>query len=211
MIGDDGSVEEVPPMSAGLVELDQVVSPEPWRDWTFEDLLRTPDDGRRHEIIDGSLHVSPGPTASHQIAATRLISLLAAAAPEPYEAVGPVNVVCGRSVLQPDIVVLRYDHDTAHGLEVNPADMLLAGEVVSPSSRRMDRLVKPSVLAEAGIPGYWRVELDGSGVPLIVVYELVGGSYREVVTVRAGEVVTVDVPYPVELRPAELVGPRRKG
>jgi hypothetical protein len=43
----------------------------------------------------------------------------------------------------------------------------------------------------------------------VVVHELAGGSYREIVTVRAGEAVTVAVPYPVELRPAELVGRRR--
>jgi hypothetical protein len=42
-------------------------------------------------------------------------------------------------------------------------------------------------------------------------HALDGGVYREVVTVRAGETVAVDVPYRVELRPAELVGPRRKG
>jgi hypothetical protein len=38
-----------------------------------------------------------------------------------------------------------------------------------------------------------------------------GGIYREVATVRAGESVPVDVPFPVELRPAELAGPRRRG
>jgi hypothetical protein len=33
----------------------------------------------------------------------------------------------------------------------------------------------------------------------------------EVGTVRAGESVVVDVPFPVQLRPAELAGPRRRG
>jgi Uma2 family endonuclease len=92
-----------------------------------------------------------------------------------------------------------------------PSDLRLAVEVMSPSSVRMDRLVKPSVYAEAGVPAFWRVELDGPGTPSVVVCALDGDVYREVVTVRAGDVVTVGVPYPVELRPAELVGPRRKG
>ena len=183
----------------------------PFGEWTFADLLGTPDDGRRYEIIDGSLHLSPSPTFPHQLAATRLITLLARAAPEPYEAVGPVNVVCARSVLEPDFVVVRYDEAKVHGLEVDPADVLLAGEVVSPSSRRMDRLVKPSVLAEAGVPAYWRVEQDGPGAPLVVVHELVGGVYREVVTVLAGEEIMIEVPFPVLVRPADLVGPRRRG
>jgi hypothetical protein len=54
------------------------------------------------------------------------------------------------------------------------------------------------------------VELDGLGAPLVVVHALDDGVYREVVTVRAGESVAVDVPFEVELRPAELVGPRRR-
>ena len=65
--------------------------------------------------------------------------------------------------------------------------MLLAVEVVSPASRRMDRMIKPSVLAEAGVPAYWRVELEGAGTPSVVVYELAGAVYREVTTVRSGE------------------------
>ncbi len=44
-----------------------------------------------------------------------------------------------------------------------------------------------------------------------MVSALDGGGYREVATVRAGESRLVDVPFPVELRPAELVGPRRRG
>lgn len=93
---------------------------------------------------------------------------------------------------------------------MEPKQVLLAVEVVSPSSRRMDRLVKPAVLAEAAVPSYWRVELDGPGAPLVVMYELAGDVYREVASVAAGESVTVQVPFAVEVRPAELVGPRRR-
>jgi Uma2 family endonuclease len=93
-----------------------------------------------------------------------------------------------------------------------PAEkILLAVEVTSPSSRRMDRLVKPAILAEAGVLTYWRVELDGPSAPLIVVHVLHGAVYQELRTVRAGESVLVDVPFAVRVRPAELVGPRRRG
>lgn len=61
------------------------------------------------------------------------------------------------------------------------------------------------------VPACWRVELDGPGAPLVGVHVLDGGGYREVGTVRAGESVVLDVPFPVEVRPAELVGPRRRG
>jgi hypothetical protein len=67
------------------------------------------------------------------------------------------------------------------------------------------------VLAEAGVPAYWRVELEGPDAPAVVVHELAEGVYREVRTVRAGEAAVVEVPFRVELRPAELAGPRSRG
>jgi Uma2 family endonuclease len=197
-------------MTAELVE-DVTLRMPTLRDWTFDDLRQLPDDGRRYEIIDGSLHVSPAPSPRHQVAASRLVRLLLAAAPDEVEAVESVDIDCGRSVLQPDVVVAGVEAFELHAVKFVPADVRLAVEVVSPSSVRMDRLVKPSVFAQAGVPAYWRVELDGPGAPLIVVCTLHGDVYREIVTVRAGEAVTVDVPYRVELRPADLVGPRRKG
>ena len=182
-----------------------------WRAWTWADLQEIRDEGHRYEIVDGSLHVSASPTPLHQVAAHRLATLLSGAAPEDIEVVPAVDIDFGPHVLEPDVLVVPAlaVHDGRPKFQ--PADLLLVIEVVSPSSRRMDRLVKPSILAEFGIPAYWRIELDGPGAPLVVVYALDGEVYREVVTVRAGEAVTVGVPFPVELRPAELVGPRRRG
>ena len=61
---------------------------------------------------------------------------------------------------------------------------------------------------EAGVLRTGGVEVEGPDGPVEVVQALDGGVYREVVTVRAGEVAVVDVPFRVELRPAELAGPR---
>jgi len=95
------------------------------------------------------------------------------------------------------------------GKGLTPADVLLAVEIVSPGSTGRDRIFKPGLFAKAGIPAYWRVELDGPGTPLVVVYALDGEVYREVRTVRSGEAVSVDLPFLVHLRPADLIGPRR--
>lgn len=180
------------------------------RSWTWADLQEIPDDGHRYEIVDGSLHVSPSPSRPHQVAAGRVRDLLLAAAPADVEVVETVDIETENDVLEPDVVVLPADVAYTTGGALKPTQVLLAVEVVSPSSRRMDRMVKPSILAEAGVPAYWRVELDGPGAPLVVRYALDDGVYREVATVRSGESVTVDVPFAVELRPAELVGPRRR-
>ena len=181
------------------------------RDWTWADLQEIADDGHRYEIIDGSLYVSPSPSRPHQVAASRLVRLLLAAAPDDVEVVETVDVEMDRSVFEPDVVVLPADLAYRTGGPLKPAEVLLAVEVVSPSSRRVDRLLKPAVLAEAGVPAYWRVELEGPDAPAVVVHELAEGVYREVRTVRAGEAAVMEVPFRVELRPAELAGPRSRG
>lgn len=186
--------------------------------WTLEDLVSLPDDGHRYEIVDGSLLMSPAPSKRHQGAAYRLANALRDAAPPGIEVAESVAVELGAEtagalgvqVPVPDIVVTTDEAywDGRHGLLAG--DLLLAVEVASPGSTR-DRIWKPALYAGARVPAYWRVELDGPRTPAVVVYVLDAGTYREVRTVRAGESVVLDVPFAVELSPADLAGPRRRG
>jgi Uma2 family endonuclease len=208
-MGNDDPRKEVPDVSAQLSLPDHQV-------WTIDDLETLPDDGHRYEIVDGSLLVSPAPSRNHQIAADRLAHALLAAAPEEDDVITATAVditatspALGPHAPVPDVVVVGPAVWERPGLYVRPVDVLLLVEVESPNTSR-DRILKPALYAAAGIPAYWRVELDGPGTPAVVRYELDGDVYREVGTVRAGESVVVDVPFPVELRPAELVGPRRR-
>jgi Uma2 family endonuclease len=176
------------------------------RDWTFEDLLQIPDDGHRYEIVDGSLHVSPAPGIPHQRVAGRLADVLKEAAPKDLEVLQAVGLVCGRHVPIPDIVVgARWP--SLDSLNFWPADVRLVVEVMSPGSVFADRVSKPAQFASAGIPAFWRVELNGPDTPLVVVHALHGDAYREVSRVRAGESATVDAPYQVDLRPADWIEP----
>jgi Uma2 family endonuclease len=201
------------PMTAELLDVTEVSLPMPVsREWTWDDLQRLPErDGHRYEIIDGSLHVSASPTPRHQLVAHRLALLLSLATPDHFEVVPAVDLEHEDSVLEPDILVVREEAAVSKAAtRFFASDVLLVVEVESRSSRRMDRLAKPSIYAAAGIPAYWRVVLDEPDAPAVVVHELTDGIYREVRTVVAGESVRVDRPFPVELRPAELVGPRRR-
>jgi Uma2 family endonuclease len=208
-MGNDDTRKEVPGVSAQLSLPDRQV-------WTIDDLLSLPDDGHRYEIIDGSLLVSPAPPMRHQVAADRLRDMVLEAPPDGVDAVTATAVdisatspALGPQAPIPDIVVVGPGAWDRPGLYVWPTDVLLLIEVESPHTSR-DRILKPALYAAAAIPAYWRVELDGLGTPAVVMYVLDGDAYREVGTVRAGESVRVDVPFPIELRPAELVGPRRR-
>jgi Uma2 family endonuclease len=150
--------------------------------------------------------VSPAPGLVHQRVAYRLSNVLEDAAPEDLQVLPAVGVVCGRHVPIPDIVVgARWP--SRDSLNFWPADVRLVVEVMSPGSVFADRVSKPAQFASAGIPAFWRVELNGPDTPLVVVHALHGDVYREVSTVRAGESATVDAPYRVDLRPADWIEP----
>jgi Uma2 family endonuclease len=108
----------------------------------------------------------------------------------------------GRNVFEPDIVVM---HEAAYKREgpLRAVDLALAVEVTSPSSRSMDRIVKPAALSAAGVPNYWRVDIDGD--PYIEIYELDAGAYKVAGIGRAATPLRIGRPFELEIDPAVLV------
>jgi Uma2 family endonuclease len=172
--------------------------------FTVDDLLKFPDDGNRYELFNGSLIVSPAPTPQHQRVITRLVHILQGAAPPVLECLTTVNVrFSNENFYIPDIVVVPEEVSEGVDLMYSPRDLLLAIEVVSPSSKAVDRAVKVEAYAEAGVPFYWRVEpMEG---PTIYVYELDGNSYAGPVAYKAGGIFSMTTPFQVSFDPGELV------
>lgn len=174
--------------------------------YTTAEVLSWPDDNTSHELIDGTLFVSPHAAVRHQRALERLRDVLRPTLPDGWDLMGPVNLrISDVTLMEPDLVVLdRVDMDA---LAVEPADVRLVVEVVSPSSRRIDRLVKPAIYAEAGIGAYWRIELEPA--PAVHVYALDGQQYRHHHAVHAGQTLTVREPFDVAtFDPVVLAGDR---
>jgi Uma2 family endonuclease len=183
--------------------------------WTLEDLARTPDDGRRYELVDGSLHVTPAPAILHQSYCGWLFRALAAGMPDGYDVYPGANVVLPAErtrLLIPDVLAVRLtDIDVRKNPLAVPAPAVpLAVEVVSPSSVTHDRFTKPVLYAEAGIPSYWRVETGQDG-PTVHAYTLVADGadvgrpmYTRTHVVRPGQTAVVDAPWPVTLTPPEF-------
>jgi Uma2 family endonuclease len=176
--------------------------------WTLEDMLAMPESRhQRIELVDGGLVVTPAPGRPHQRASRRLANVLEAAAEAagaPVEILETVNVTPAGGLVIPDIVVVPVEISKEDTPVLDAGSLLAVVEIVSPHSRRMDRLVKPSLYAEAGTPCYWRLELDGSP-PHLVVCRLEKDRYVEVVTARGGEITEIPLPFPVTIDPADLI------
>lgn len=80
-----------------------------------------------------------------------------------------------------------------------PEDMLLAVEVASPSTVTQDKTLKAEVYARAGIPTYWRIELDEG--PILYVYELNGDTYDPPTAYKPGAIAELKAPFPVSFDP----------
>ncbi|TYB58041.1 Uma2 family endonuclease [Nonomuraea sp. PA05] len=85
----------------------------------------------------------------------------------------------------------------------SPHHILLIGEIVSQTTSKQDRGLKPLAYAEAGVPTYWRIEPDEG--PTLYVYELNGGKYKPPTAYKAGTVAKLTKPFPVSLDPAQLL------
>jgi hypothetical protein len=112
--------------------------------WTEDDLFHLPDDGQRHELVEGTLLVSPPPAVDHQVVAKRLVRLLDDAAPPGLLAVEAVGVRLSRTtLLVPDVVVLDSAATGKRRRTLEASEVKLVVEIVSPGSGTMDRLTKP--------------------------------------------------------------------
>jgi Uma2 family endonuclease len=129
--------------------------PKPGEPFTVDDLERMPDDGRRYELIDGMLIVSPAPNIGHQRVIVVLISLLEQACPDDLVVFPEVGVgIAENSALEPDVVVARVA-DT-EGVRLGRPPLLVA-EVLSPDSVLRDLNLKKAAYERFGIPSYWVV------------------------------------------------------
>lgn len=146
------------------------------------------DEHGRTELMEGNLVLSPNPAPKHQVAIRELLFQLRSQISPEYELIPDTDIDLelvpddqpGTS-RRPDVSVVRRSarqRVNAHGGFVRAAEVLIAVEVISPGSRRIDRIVKRAEYADAGIPYYWIVDLDPP-VSLIACRLEPGVGYRD--------------------------------
>jgi Uma2 family endonuclease len=154
----------------------------------YEDYARLPSgDGKRYEVLDGELYVTPAPSPLHQ----RLSKRLQRGLEDYFEVRGlgevfnaPIDLILApHDIVEPDLVLVAEPAQVSQrGIEGVP---LLVAEVLSPSTRAQDRGIKLRRYGDLGIPHYWIVDPDAQTVECRV---LEGGGYRRVVEASVPDV-----------------------
>ena len=122
------------------------------------------------ELIEGRLLVSPSPVPDHNNAGFELGVALRPQLPDAYEVLLDMDVDLELAPAdepgfsrRPDLIVVNREarkRVRAEGGLIRASDVLVAVEVVSPSSKRIDHVHKRNDYADAGIPNYWIIDID---------------------------------------------------
>jgi Uma2 family endonuclease len=134
---------------------------------TYDDFVLLPDDGKRHEIIDGEHYVTPSPNVRHQVLVLRLAYELqhyCRSQPQAGQVfAAPLDVLLSPyDIVEPDVFVVTGDQAgilTEKNVQGPPA---LVIEVLSKSTRKRDAQTKRRLFERTGVREYWLVdpELD---------------------------------------------------
>jgi Uma2 family endonuclease len=133
--------------------------------WTADEVRLLPNDGKRYEVIDGELFVSPSPAWSHQRASRVLQYALETYARlhktiEIFDAPADVGFAAD-TMVQPDLFAIPFVEGRRPETLEEAGRLLLAVEILSPSTARVDRQVKRRLYQREGVSEYWIVDLDG--------------------------------------------------
>jgi Uma2 family endonuclease len=161
---------------------------------TYEDFVLFPDDGKRHELIDGEHHVTPSPSLRHQEISGNLYWLLRSyleVHPRGRLFYAPFDVVFSDAdVVGPDLVYLSHEraHDALTPLHVSGVPELVV-EIVSKGTRRRDETIKRRLYERSGVTEYWVVDPE---IEVVRVYRRSGETFDRPIerSRESGDVVT---------------------
>jgi Uma2 family endonuclease len=162
--------------------------------FTYDDFLLFPDDGKRHELIDGEHYVTPSPNTSHQRISGRLHLLIGnwlEAHPVGQVFYAPFDVVFTNfDVVEPDLLYMS----NARAAEILTSKHVTGApeivmEIGSPGTRKRDETIKRRLYERAGVSEYWIVDPDLS---VVRVYRREGDGYGRPteLSAEAGDVLT---------------------
>ena len=189
---------------AGLAELPRdLVTLEEW------DALEL-DEARRWELVEGGIVMTPRPRPLHQVVSRNLSQLIRENLPPPLVVLQEVEITVEArfppTVRDPDLIVVNRSVVDRNPVRVDPSDVVLVIEIVSPGSRRTDRVMKAYEYAKAGIGHYWIVDLDADGDERFLAHVLREAAYERVGAL-IGDQVQTEEPLFLDFALGELTKP----
>ena len=170
---------------------------------TYDDFLLFPDDGRRHELIDGEHYVTGSPNLKHQRVTGNLhllIRLWLESHPLGQVFYAPFDVVISPfDVVEPDLL---YVSNARAEAVLTPAHVKGAPEIVieigSPSTRARDETIKRRLYERSGVTEYWVVDPE---LDVVRVYDREGQRFGRPaeLSAEAGDVLTTKLLPRLEL------------
>lgn len=175
------------------------------RKLTYEDYVLFPEDGQRHEIIDGEHYVSPAPTPKHQRVSMRLSIRVGGFVEsrglgEVFAA--PTDVLLSRhDIVQPDLLFISNERASIlNDKNVQGAPDLVI-EILSSSTRKLDEDLKPGRYELLGVREYWIVDPMAERV---LVFLAEGGAFRQEAELSGDDVLTTPLLPGLEIPLREL-------
>lgn len=164
---------------------------------TYDDFLLFPEDGKRHELIDGVHYVTAAPTVGHQELLGRLYlaigNFLVGRRHLGRVFLSPLDVVLSYyDVVEPDLLFIAGDQQdilTEANVQGPPA---LVVEILSPSTRRRDEGIKRKLFEEKGIREYWIVA--PKGLRVTVYRRRDDGHFPRFAELSTGQAATLETP-----------------
>jgi Uma2 family endonuclease len=175
---------------------------------TYDDFLQFPEDGKRHELIDGEHYVTPTPIRKHQAIATNLSALIWG-----YLQKHPIGRVIGSpldvifsdfDVVEPDVLYISSQRmseiETSPWIKGAPN---LVVEIGSPSTRKRDETIKRRLYERFGVDEYWVIDPE---LDTIKVYRRANDRYQRTteLTLESGDVLTTPLLPGLDLRLAKI-------
>ncbi len=152
---------------------------------TYDDFVLFPDDGQRHELIDGEHYVTPSPNLRHQAILGNLHWLIRSyleTHPIGQVFFAPLDVIFSNvDVVEPDLMYLSHARaaEVATTLNLRGAPELVI-EIVSPGTRRRDATIKRRLYERSGVEEYWIVDPE---VDVVRIYRRAGDSFGRIVEI----------------------------
>src|SRR5262245_26874698 len=132
---------------------------------TYDDFLLFPDDGKRHELIDGEHYVTPSPNTRHQRISGKMHLIIGTwleTNPIGQLFYAPFDVVFSNfDVVEPDLLYIS----NARAAEILTTKHVsgvpeLVIEIASPGTRKRDETLKRRLYERVGVDEYWVVDPD---------------------------------------------------